>query len=788
TDPPHLARAQVRVGSAEATIFHPLRWLRENGHYLRAGAGADRLYIAAFYLRSLLGVHYALGLLLLGVALALYVTRLLLHGLGLAAGGTLAARLDGLDWDLYIHAATLQGWVSPLLWLAPAIALLGGGPLALAYWLVFRQERSETATAQERAIRLAPYWLLLASAVFAVLLARFDNLGNPLLLVLVYGVYLALAALVLRRLWLAPLAQQGGEDWTHSGGVARVRLALTQKLTRVLAAALIAAAAGVVDSFGQTLFVLYLRNRPAELWAAGAAGVALMLALALGYRLAMTLPAGEASAWRRAATRAGGWLATAIASTMLVMLAALAVALVQWATFSPWLFELRMKAQAVLRPGHFALLLGVGLAWLLLAALLREAPTFLNNATFHRFYCARLVRTFLGAANFRRLRALQQALQGPLAGGAARRLFVQEAHADDDLALRAYYGNPSAAPLHLIGATVNESRTQTSNLVRFDRKGVAFAIGPAGINVDAQFFPWAQPAREIGMRLGADGSSVGEEAQTQRTCERLPLGAWAAISGAAVSTGRGALSSFGSAALAWLVNARLGYWWQPADCMRLQPRDSTLKTFDYLWQELSGGFYGRRDALWHLTDGGHFDNTGIYELLRRRSALIVCADCGFDPAYRCDDLQNLVRRARLDFGAEIEFLDEASLQQVLSQAGVASPHGLRLFGTLAQLREAAGRGDRCALLARVRYAPEAGDRARGALLVVIKPVLTPFAPADVAGYAAAHPAFPQQPTSDQSFDEAQWESYRRLGQDIGRQLFALWPCLVSIARRWATAD
>ncbi|MCS7100888.1 MAG: hypothetical protein NZL99_04235, partial [Burkholderiaceae bacterium] len=189
----------------------------------------------------------------------------------------------------------------------------------------------------------------------------------------------------------------------------------------------------------------------------------------------------------------------------------------------------------------------------------------------------------------------------------------------------------------------------------------------------------------------------------------------------------------------------------------------------------------------HLSDGGHFDNTGIYELLRRRAALIVCADCGCDPAYRCDDLQSLVRRARIDFGAEIEFLDEAYLSEALAQGCAVPPQGLRLFGTLAQLREAAGRGDRCALLARVRYAPDAGDRARGALLVVIKPVLTTFAPADVAGYAAAHPAFPQQPTSDQSFDEAQWESYRRLGQDIGRQIFALWPCFVSVAHRWATA-
>ncbi|HXF45237.1 MAG TPA: hypothetical protein VNK91_03870, partial [Burkholderiaceae bacterium] len=500
---------------------------------------------------------------------------------------------------------------------------------------------------------------------------------------------------------------------------------------------------------------------------------------------------------RRALVRMQKLTALVVAAAALAALAALAVALVQWVAWSPWLFELRVKAQAVLRPGHFALLIGLILVWALLFALVRESLGFLNNSTFHRFYCARLVRTFLGAANFRRLREFHDALQDPLKGAGARRLFVSESHPHDDVALRSYYAGTSAAPLHLVCATLNESLSDTSSLVREDRKGVALTVGPAGINVDTHFYRWARPVHEIGSRLHFDelpappqSASIAErdEYERQRTCERLPLGAWAAISGAAVSTGLGRRSSVGFSLLAWLVNARLGYWWQPAVRMSTQRRESAWKTFDLVRQELSGGFYGQRGVYWNLSDGGHFENTAAYELLRRRAALIVCADCGADPDYRFEDVQNLVRRARIDLGAEIEFLDEAALRDFVAQAFAGREDAARYFGTIEQFRAAAARGDRCALVARVRYAPDEQGLARGALLVIVKPTLVGFVPVDVKLYAQARPEFPQQSTGDQFFDEAQWESYRKLGQAIGLRLFDLWPGFVTIARQWANEN
>jgi hypothetical protein len=58
------------------------------------------------------------------------------------------------------------------------------------------------------------------------------------------------------------------------------------------------------------------------------------------------------------------------------------------------------------------------------------------------------------------------------------------------------------------------------------------------------------------------------------------------------------------------------------------------------------------------------------------------------------------------------------------------------------------------------------------LLLYIKPTLIGDEPADVRRYHTEHPSFPHESTADQFFDEAQWESYRRLGEHIADKLFS----------------
>jgi len=162
---------------------------------------------------------------------------------------------------------------------------------------------------------------------------------------------------------------------------------------------------------------------------------------------------------------------------------------------------------------------------------------------------------------------------------------------------------------------------------------------------------------------------------------------------------------------------------------------------------------------------------------------IISTDNGQDPNYQFPDLANLVRKARTDFGAEIEIVRRAHEAEkkepgrsLPSLEQLVHPAVLDLFGSpedFPALREdsADGRqpaGSRHALLARIRYV----DTGEIGWLLIVKPSLAGDEPVDVVQYQRTHSLFPQEPTSDQYFDEAQWESYRKLGEHIGATLFA----------------
>jgi hypothetical protein len=287
--------------------------------------------------------------------------------------------------------------------------------------------------------------------------------------------------------------------------------------------------------------------------------------------------------------------------------------------------------------------------------------------------------------------------------------------------------------------------------------------------------------------------------------QQLSLGNWTAISGAAVSTGLGSRNSLGASLLTGFFNVRLGYWWDSGTRSIAPGHKLTQSIGRFLaWllpvqssflDEFLGRFHGTARQYWYLSDGGHFEDLGGYELIRRRLPVMVLIDAAADPDYDFEELANLIRKARLDFNAEINFIDPDTSKHAFDRAmGEVKKHfqplDKKFFGTLDQLRrgkwaaEPAPSGPtrnaffkssiparlsiRHAALAKVTYLD---DPDAISYLILLKPTLIGEEPQDLTNYHSANPAFPQQSTAEQFFDEAQWESYRRLGQHIAEKVF-----------------
>jgi hypothetical protein len=145
----------------------------------------------------------------------------------------------------------------------------------------------------------------------------------------------------------------------------------------------------------------------------------------------------------------------------------------------------------------------------------------------------------------------------------------------------------------------------------------------------------------------------------------------------------------------------------------------------------------------HLSDGGHFENLALYELVRRHCRYIILSDCGADPTVAFDDLGNALRRIREDFGVDVE-IDVSPLRP----------------------DPATGHSQQHVAIGSIRYS----NTDRG-ILIYLKPTLTGDEPSDVCQYRTRNTAFPHESTADQFYDEAQWESYRRLGQHAVERVF-----------------
>ncbi|MGH8677139.1 MAG: hypothetical protein ACREUQ_02155, partial [Burkholderiales bacterium] len=342
-----------------------------------------------------------------------------------------------------------------------------------------------------------------------------------------------------------------------------------------------------------------------------------------------------------------------------------------------------------------------------------------NVFSFHMFYRNRLVRCYLGASND----AQRTRREHPFTG-----FDPSDSPKMSDLA--------GQRPYHIVNTAINLTRTR--NLAWQERKAASFMISPlfcgyvlnpSSTAQGSRYQPTADYLDESRVRAG--GNKGGW----------LGLGTALTISGAAASPNMGYHTSPATAFLMTVFNVRLGWWMQNTqslnDWTRKGPRFGIL----WLMRELFAMADETRPFI-YLSDGGHFENLGIYELVRRRCRFILAVDAGHDSEFNFEDLGNAVRKCQVDLGTRIV---------IDTRAIIPDPKTHRsLF--------------HCAV-GEIHYPTPSGEKRVG-LLLYIKPSLTGNEPADVTQYAAANPDFPHQSTADQWFNESQFESYRKLGDHI----------------------
>jgi hypothetical protein len=241
----------------------------------------------------------------------------------------------------------------------------------------------------------------------------------------------------------------------------------------------------------------------------------------------------------------------------------------------------------------------------------------------------------------------------------------------------------------------------------------------------------------------------------------ITVGTAMTISGAAANPNMGYSSSPVLAFLMSIFNVRLGAWLGNTNAKgnKTYRRPGPRLALIPLFAEVFGLTNSRRRYV-NLSDGGHFDNLGLYEVVLRRCHHVLVCDAGNDGSFAFEDLGNAIRKIRIDFGIPIEF--KTKIEILPNEAeGSDKPSRPGLY---------------CAI-ADIRYSAIDGNVPDGHL-IYIKPTLRGHIPKesggvvpyDIYSYARSSKDFPHESTVDQWFSESQFESYRALGSHIVEQL------------------
>ncbi|MFQ5506884.1 MAG: hypothetical protein ACE5F1_19100, partial [Planctomycetota bacterium] len=385
-----------------------------------------------------------------------------------------------------------------------------------------------------------------------------------------------------------------------------------------------------------------------------------------------------------------------------------------------WVLYLRLSAWVIYGGEDWAALLGfppdgptiVGLA--LGVILVTTVFTDVNRSSLHNFYRDRLSRAFIWRI--------------PKKG--------ESPQPADELKLSDLNPRDSTAPYHLINAALNLQASRDADLR--DRQ--------------SDFFVFSKHF------VGSERGNVGfcPTLEIEDADRHLDLATAMSISGAGVSPNMGTHTIRPATFVLALLNLRLGYWLpHPVTVNQGRDENAFVRLLGigkrrlgltrvgpiYLLREMFGLVSAERSNL-NVSDGGHLENLGLYQLLRRRCKYIVVCDGEADPELAFGSLARVMRYARTDLATEIDIdLD-----------------GLRL--------DENGRSRRQCAIGEIEY-PD-GELGH---IVYVKAAVGGDEVEYVREYRKNHPAFPHESTADQFFDEAQFEAYRALGYHSHRDLF-----------------
>ena len=345
----------------------------------------------------------------------------------------------------------------------------------------------------------------------------------------------------------------------------------------------------------------------------------------------------------------------------------------------------------------------------------------LNEFSLNAFYRSRLSRCYLGAS---RLDAGESS-QADLDGTARKPHPFTGFDDDDDVSLKSLrFDKGFHGPLHIVNCALNLGGAGDLSVQSRMAANFQFSALHCGSN---------RPM----VQLADTNAYSGEEERAEPT-----LGQVVSVSGAAASPNMGYHSSTTVAFLLTMFNVRLGWWFGNPSRDRKGDRAPGF-SLRYLAVELLA--MATQDSKYLMvSDGGHFENLAVYELVRRKTGLIVCSDGEADPKYGFEGLGRLIRICKVDFNARIEI-----------DLGSVRPDALTRNSR-----------SHCAV-GKIYYA----DGSRG-WLVYIKASYKGAEDEAMQQYRSANPKFPHESTGDQFYSEDQFESYRTLGRLAGCEAFS----------------